>query len=246
MERNWTIIQDYYDDGHSWRQVTEKFSVYSQSIRRAIARGDLNSRTRAQANLRKVDWETVQAAYDSGKHSWRTLCAEFDFSLKLLSKAAADGRFVSRTSGDGLSLAYIDGRAVPATMSEERRAQLSERFSLNNPGGKCKWYDVGGVKVQGTWERDIAMKLSHQGIRWIRPRKDRLIWYNLGGKIKSYAPDFYLPDFDLYLEIKGYWWHNDKEKMMAVAEQHPDKNIIVIEKEMFHSVMATGFSSILP
>jgi len=42
--------------------------------------------------------------------------------------------------------------------SAKTRSKMSESKSLNPSGGRCKWYKVSGVKVQGTWERDFAKK----------------------------------------------------------------------------------------
>ena len=54
---------------------------------------------------------------------------------------------------------------------------------------------------------------------------------------KSYTPDFWLEKFDLYLEVKGFWWGNDKAKMQAVISQHPDKKLIIIEKLEYEKIL---------
>lgn len=219
----------------------EKFSIHSQSIRLAIKRGDLESRSRQEAQKSKIFWEDIQIAYDSGDYTWRSLCEKFNISFTLLSNASKDGRFKSRSPSDAAKLSYKKGVSKPTPMSESRRKQQSESFSLNNPGGKCKWYIVNGIKVQGSWERDVALKLNEDNICWTRPKKDQLLWYTIDNKTKSYAPDFYLPTLDIFLEIKGYWWHNDRMKMDIVQNQHPDKKIIIIEKDSFDYIIANGF-----
>lgn len=90
-----------------------------------------------------------------------------------------------------------------ANPTDEFRKKQSERMSKNNVGGKCKWYEVDGKKVQGGWEKDIALKLNQFKIHWSRCKP---IIYHKNNKEKRYTPDFYLPKFDLFLEIKGYWW----------------------------------------
>jgi len=122
--------------------------------------------------------------------------------------------------------------------SKEAKQKISEKLSVNNKGGRCKWFVVSGQKVQGTWERDIAIKLNQMNIKWVKLTLNKdVIKYEMGGKIRSYTPDFYLPDFDIFLEIKGFWWGDDKEKMDHVIEQHKDKKIIVIEKNEFNKIM---------
>lgn len=123
-------------------------------------------------------------------------------------------------------------------LTEEHKKKISIRMSLENPGGKCKWYTVAGKKVQGTWERDIALKFEELGIKWYKPKVNKDVWsYIINGKTKSYTPDIYLIDIDIYLEVKGFWWGNDKEKMKAVISQHPDKKLIIIEKLEYEKIL---------
>ena len=59
----------------------------------------------------------------------------------------------------------------------------------------------------------------------------------MNGKIRSYTPDFYLLDYDILVEVKGFWWGDDKEKMRIVLETHPDKNIVIVEKDEYKEIM---------
>lgn len=93
-------------------------------------------------------------------------------------------------------------------------------MSEHNPGGKSKWYDVNGIKVQGTWEKYFAEKLMLYNIKWSRGPK--ITWISKDGKHHTYSPDFYIPSKDLFVEIKGRWWGNDIEKMRCVYSQHKE------------------------
>ncbi|MAJ13219.1 MAG: hypothetical protein CMD09_04370 [Flavobacteriales bacterium] len=50
---------------------------------------------------------------------------------------------------------------------------------------------------------------------------------------KTYTPDFYLPNKDLYLEVKGYWDAEDRRKQKAVRKQNPDLDIRMIFQSPF-------------
>ena len=106
---------------------------------------------------------------------------------------------------------------------------------MNNHGGRCKWYNYNGVWLQGTWELGVAKKLDQFFINWIKTREEKYTFKYLddNGKQHIYNPDFYLKSYDCFLEIKGYWWGNDKRKMELVMQQHPSAKIIIIEKELF-------------
>lgn len=130
------------------------------------------------------------------------------------------------------------GTYVPIPWTEERRLKLSVEQSLNNRGGKSKWFEYKGYKIQGKWELNVVKKLDEMNIKWHKPRVNSEVWrYKLNEKIKSYTPDLFLEEYNLFLEIKGYWWGNDKEKMNAVLQQHPDKKLIIIEKEQYEKIL---------
>lgn len=52
--------------------------------------------------------------------------------------------------------------------------------------------------------------------------------YNKNGIDKKYYPDFYIPIYDMYIEIKGYWTDENRLKMKLVKEQNK-MNLIILE-----------------
>lgn len=122
--------------------------------------------------------------------------------------------------------------------TDKTKKIMSEKRSLNNKGGKSKWCEVNGIKVQGTWERNIASILTEKSINWMKPSTtNHSFKYQIDGKIKTYTPDFYLESENVYLEIKGFWWGRDKEKMLSVLTQHPDVKIIIVEKNDYKRIL---------
>jgi len=117
------------------------------------------------------------------------------------------------------------------------------RFMEENPGksqARCKWFKVDGRTVQGTWERDLALKMCALGIPWVRARqKGNRMWTysDQKGIEHRYTPDFYLPNQGIQLEVKGYWWGRDKEKMDRVLSQNPTARIVVIEEELYRTLL---------
>ncbi len=131
------------------------------------------------------------------------------------------------------------GIGLTPEIEAERIRKISEKLSINNKGGRAKWYEVAGQNVQGTWERDIAMKFEQLNIRWIKLKTNKdTLKYEMNGQTRSYTPDFYLPDYDMIIEVKGFWWGDDKEKMKIVLDTYPDKNIVIVEKEEYEEIIA--------
>lgn len=113
--------------------------------------------------------------------------------------------------------------------TKEAREKISKALTVNNKGGKCQWYDVDGIKVQGTYERDFVVELNKRNILWEKLKTHKHTFeYLHNGIIKRYTPDFYIPHLNLYVEIKGRWWGDGEEKFKCVLDQYPNLNIIIM------------------
>ena len=132
------------------------------------------------------------------------------------------------------------GTFTPNRMGDEAKKKLSIKQSLCNSGGKCKWFEVSGQMVQGTWERNLAILMSFLEISWTKLKVNKdVIVYKFKENEKRYTPDFYLPELDRFLELKGYWWGDDQEKMKAIFEQHPEfeKKCVIIRKKLYNELL---------
>lgn len=62
--------------------------------------------------------------------------------------------------------------------------------------------------------------------------------YTLNGKARKYYPDFYLKDYDKYIEVKGYLTQATIDKMDAVLAQNKIELITLrSEKEIDEFVL---------
>ena len=75
-----------------------------------------------------------------------------------------------------------------------------------------------GILLDSSWELALAKRLDEINIRWIRPKPIK--WIDKKGLERNYFPDFYLPDYDLYLDPKNeYAFKNQSEKIECLKEQ---------------------------
>jgi hypothetical protein len=59
--------------------------------------------------------------------------------------------------------------------------------------------------------------------------KNKWITYqDSDGVVHRYNPDFYIPDMNVYVEVKGYYSEKDQRKMKCVLEQNKDVKIYFI------------------
>lgn len=72
------------------------------------------------------------------------------------------------------------------------------------------------VLLESSWEVKVATLLIELGVKWIRP--PFIKWIDSKGIQRRYFPDFYLVDYDVYLDPKNpYCMVKDIEKMAAVS-----------------------------
>jgi hypothetical protein len=119
---------------------------------------------------------------------------------------------------------------------EEKRARQSiimKRAVENNPEsytssnrGRTKQIEYKEIKFQGQWELDFYMWCEEQGIAVERSK----VWfdYNWNGA-RKYNPDFYLPELNTYVEVKGYETDRDRNKWL----QFPKNLVIIKAKQIF-------------
>ena len=118
--------------------------------------------------------------------------------------------------------------------SDERRNNHSEsmrKAALENPNsysggynrGRCKSIEYSGIQFDSSWEVIVAKWLDKNLIKW--ERNTIPFEYEWHGK-RSYYPDFYLPELDKYIEVKGYETERDKAKWSYFK-----KELIIIKKK---------------
>lgn len=87
---------------------------------------------------------------------------------------------------------------------------------------KCWYVDKTGHRVcfRSTWERNTAQYLDQLNIKWEYESKCLEVVYvvDTEKKVGTYTTDFYLPEFGIYLEVKGRWHSGYKEKFEAASK----------------------------
>ena len=90
-------------------------------------------------------------------------------------------------------------------------------------GSNVKRYRHGQYNLHGSWEVKFVKYLDKNKIKWqYEPKTFKFKNY-------GYTPDFYLPESDTYIEIKGYWYNSSKRKYNAFKRKFG--NIILLNKQ---------------
>jgi len=110
-------------------------------------------------------------------------------------------------------------------MSNEEKLRRSESmkkavedhpdsYTKNNIVGRVKNIEYNGVKLKGSWELIVAKWLDLHNIKW--EHEVTGFKYQWHDSIRTYYPDFYLPELALYLEVKGYERERDRAKWKVI------------------------------
>jgi len=97
------------------------------------------------------------------------------------------------------------------------------------------------VKMDSTWEVAMAKKLDELGVKWARDESLVLEYRTIRGRKRRYIPDFFLPEYDLYIEVKGYWTDAARHKMTDVQERNPVKILILETLDAIEGVNLDSF-----
>lgn len=142
---------------------------------------------------------------------------------------------------------YIDSRK---TCSDECKNKYLSKIAKKNlllKGNKNKnsrWYSspiAGDVFLESSWEQILAEDLDKNNIKWYRPNIP-FYWLDKDEKLKRYYPDFYLIDYDLYIDPKNpYLATLDQYKIDFVRNKYNLKLLIITnEKDLNFNYVLTN------
>ena len=170
------------------------------------------------------DENRIKGFNNFNKESWnKGLTKEIDDRLK--------------ERGIKLSDRYSNGELIGSFKgkhhTQESKDKIRQAAIKNNLGGHPYRKNIiyKGINLDSSLEYDLATILDKQGISWERCGKFNYIDENL--LQHTYTPDFYLPEYDIYLDPKNDFLINninpslgykDCDKIKWVCEQN---NIIV-------------------
>lgn len=136
-----------------------------------------------------------------------------------LKKAHADGKYDE---------SHAKRKGKPGTPhSEETKRHLREK-ALASPHRRLrrKRIEYNGIWLDSTWEYELAKRLDELKVKWVRPNP--IPWVDEKGVTHNYFPDFYLPDFNLFLDPKNPHAVNvQKKKLACILTQY--SNIVIIK-----------------
>ena len=120
---------------------------------------------------------------------------------------------------------------------EIRKKIVLKRFEdgTYSSGGRTKWVEYNGQKVQGQFELRFAKFLDSVGIKWVSHKGIETFKYTgLDGEEHYYQPDFKDEKGTYYDPHSTYYWSEKFEhKISEVRKNYPDKTFIVFHEDNY-------------
>ena len=86
-----------------------------------------------------------------------------------------------------------------------------------------------GTKYRSHFEIGLAKSLTEKNISF-EYENAKFVYIP---KPRTYTPDFYLPEQDIYIEAKGNLDKSDRVKMQLIKQQHPELDIRFVFQPIF-------------
>lgn len=120
------------------------------------------------------------------------------------------------------------------------KARLSNHRRLQKSIREYTKLDGTIVQLDSSWEEILAKRLDQLKINWIRP--DPIKWIDSKQKLRNYFPDFYLPDFNLYLDPKNPAAAKQQKEKIDWLNENIKNVIFLYSLEEIYNFMPPSFN----
>lgn len=122
--------------------------------------------------------------------------------------------------------------------SKKKNGTLNSLMSSTNPYSRTKGYkriDLNNKYFRSSWEANFARYLNYTNTKWEYEPKT-FYFENIKRGCISYTPDFYLPETNEWVEIKGWMDSKSKTKLKRFAKYYPDEKLILIDNKKYRQL----------
>lgn len=207
------------EKGKTQREIATCFGVSLRPVNVRLRKWGINNPDANRFRRFDIDEETVRHLYWDKELHPSQIAKKYGCNKQVIINRMKDWGIPFRTKSQArmgkLNPIYNVGH------TEEARKKMSDSFvngrtiGFNTHWGKGAYYIIpnqGKVWMRSGWEVKTADYLTANNIDWYYEFE----WLDLG-EIK-YLPDFYLPELDVYIEVKGRKKGPDIEKVILAVE----------------------------
>src|ERR1017187_15123 len=237
----------------SWEGRDDRRAIVSAAISKARKGKPLSEEHKAAiaashaANPRTHSEETRQkiSAANKGYHltdeqraKLSTAMKAFQASIQLQRRALSSAR--RRAAMDNWHRCQCSEDCTAIVKASDkmyaRGHHPSSIAELHAPHDYPYWGKNGLVLMSGTWEVVYAAYLDKADTPWLY--ESRKFPMMLGEIKTTYTPDFYLPETDEYVELKGFYRPENRYKVRLFQQQYPSVRLHLLMLDEYNGIRA--------
>jgi hypothetical protein len=183
---------------------------------------------------RKCLYEYMKVNSPDKKPRKEIFCSFCNKSLNVINTSKK--KFCSNQCAKKGKIIYHPTKEHKETISKSiQNAWINGSYNKKK-AGRTKWYkykrkDGTEINVQGTWELKYAIYLEENNINFIC-HQGYFEYIDENGNNKIYLPDFYLPETNIYIDIKNdYLYNKSVKKINLVRACNPNLNLLILLKK---------------
>jgi len=213
---NKIYICNKYKSGSFVKDIAKEFAIDYRHIKRVLQEANIEILNYSKRVTPKYVFKKGQIAHNKGL-TLENQYGDKASDIRQKMGAARRGKTYENIFGLDKAINIINKINLSKAINKENISKSSsERIRKNWINGvydnvehkfnRTKWYNYDrygiNIKLQGTWEIELAKKLDELNIKWIchSEIKERFIYIGLDGKNHSYKPDFKIVGTNIYLD----------------------------------------------
>lgn len=200
---------------------------------------------KGEGNSRSISQHIIRCKYNPNKIEIKNNFKEYNDLVKKgeIEKKNTNQFVRAKNEGNNISVSEetknklrISSKKLRHTVESKEKISASmklavikyaDSYSASNINGRTKKIEYKGFIMDGSWELEVAKWMDNNKIEWTK--KITGFEYEYKGK-RIYYPDFYLPTYDIYFEVKGFIREKDIEKWKVV------ENLIILKKDEINKI----------
>lgn len=228
-------ICEMYIKGTTPINISKRLNISVSPIRKILEENNIKVRGlhKTTSHITSEIETEICNLYSGGEISFLNLGKKFDVSANTIRKIISKNNISFKHPGK----ATEEGKKNIIKSNKRRCGEFSSFFGKIPPKEHCwgngDWYNSpsqGKIWIRSGWEIRYALFLDEHGIFWTY--ETIAFPLTLNNRKTTYRPDFYLVDYDIYIDVKGRDEWN-KDKINHFQNQYPEIKLqIISEKDL--------------
>ena len=215
-------IVSFYMGGMKQEEIAAYFDVSQTAISIRLKKWKVNNSDGNRFKRIEMDKDFLFDMYWNKKMHPSQIARIYNCSTQAIVNNLIKYNIRIRTKSEArmgaLNPIYGVGHTIEAKEKMSKSFEDGRRMGYNTHWGKGAYYDTPNqskVWMRSGWEVKTADYLTENNVDWYYEYEWLVI-----GEGKRYLPDFFLPEHNCYVEVKGRKKERDMEKFMLAKEKY--------------------------